>query len=206
MLSRHIATRIDYILITRAMELSSQAWRNCPSIFVLLSMAWLIQSSSHSQARLVITRVCLVGCSTFWHMSQFSVCTGYKKMHGHKMETVFFPNGISTCFGLVSAWQNDRGTLAISGLDCFLGLIQAHLPPHMQSMVFGDSAYCGNALQMVISYFRAIPPDVQLFSRLGAMLHSEQHACLLRKIVAFRAVCSCVQRLCDNRRRSSYGS
>ena len=30
-------------------------------------------------------------------LAQESVYTGYKKMHGHKMDTVFFPNKISTC-------------------------------------------------------------------------------------------------------------
>jgi hypothetical protein len=62
---------------------------------------------------------------------QKSVHTGYKKMHGHKMETVFFPNGVTACFGPVSAWQNDWGMLIMSGIDCFLVLIQAHLRPHM---------------------------------------------------------------------------
>ncbi len=98
--------------------------------------------------------------------AQESVYTGYKKMHGHKMETVFFPNRISTCFGPVSARQNDRGTLNISGLDCFLLLIQAHLPPHMQCIVFGDSVYRDIALQMITSYYQALPPDVLTPSKL----------------------------------------
>jgi hypothetical protein len=41
-------------------------------------------------------------------LAQELVYSGNKKLHGNKMETVFFPNGISTCFGPVSAWQNDR--------------------------------------------------------------------------------------------------
>jgi hypothetical protein len=96
-------------------------------------------------------------------LAQESVYTGYKKLHGHKMETVFFPNGMSNCFGTVSARQNDRGTLAMSGLDRFLVLIQAHLPPHLQCMVFGNSIFCGN------------------------MLRSKRQECRLRKITAFRA-------------------
>ncbi len=75
------------------------------------------------------------------------------------METVFFPNGISICFGPVSAQQNDRGTLNMSGLDCFLALIQAHLPPDLQCMIFGDSVFRGN-LQMITSYYQAFLPDV----------------------------------------------
>lgn len=35
--------------------------------------------------------------------AQRAVYTGYKKLHGIKMETVFLPNGISTIFGPVSA-------------------------------------------------------------------------------------------------------
>jgi hypothetical protein len=31
--------------------------------------------------------------------AQRAVYTGYKKLHGIKMETVFLPNGISTIFG-----------------------------------------------------------------------------------------------------------
>jgi hypothetical protein len=42
-------------------------------------------------------------CRPQYILAQESVYSGYKKMHGHKMETVFFPNGISTCFGPVSA-------------------------------------------------------------------------------------------------------
>ncbi len=99
-------------------------------------------------------------------VAQESVYSGYKKMHGHKMETVFFPNRIITCFGPVSARQNDRGTLNISGLDCFLVLIQAHLPPQMQCMVFGDSVYRGITLQMITSYHRALLPDVLTPSKL----------------------------------------
>jgi len=54
--------------------------------------------------------------------SQESVYSGWKSLHGFKVETVLLPNGISTN---VSARQNDRGTLNLSGLDHFLTLIQA---------------------------------------------------------------------------------
>jgi hypothetical protein len=135
-------------------------------------------------------------------LAQESVYSGYKKMHGHKMETVFFPNGISTCFGPVSARQNDRGTLNMSGLDRFLVLIQAHLPPHMKCMVFGDSVYHGN-LEMITSYYRAIPPDVLTPSELrcNAALRAAR-----MPIERNYGLQSCVQRICDTRRGSSYGS
>jgi len=135
-------------------------------------------------------------------LAQESVYTGYKKLHGHKMETVFFPNGMSTCFGPVSAQQNDRGTLTMSGLDRFLVLIQAHLPPHLQCMVFGDSIFRGN-LQMITSYYRALPPDVLVPSEIkcNAALRAAQ-----MPIEKNYGLQSCAQRLCDTRRGTSYGS
>ncbi len=47
--------------------------------------------------------------------AQESVYSRWKKLHGIKLETVLLPNGIITLFGLVSARQNDRGTLNLSG-------------------------------------------------------------------------------------------
>ena len=135
-------------------------------------------------------------------LAQESVYTGYKKMHGHKMETVFFPNGMSTCFGPVSARQNDRGTLTMSGLDRFLVLIQAHLPPHLQCMLFGDSIFRGN-LQMITSYYRALPPDVLTPSKLKCNAALRAARMPIEKNYGLQ---SCVQRLCDTRRGSSYGS
>ena len=71
--------------------------------------------------------------------AQESVYSGWKSLHGIKVETVLLPNGISTVFGPVSARQNDRGTLNLSGLDRFLTLIQASLLPELRCMLFGDS-------------------------------------------------------------------
>ena len=80
-------------------------------------------------------------CQPQYIYAQELVYLGYKKVHGHKMESFIFPNGMSTCFGPVFAQQNDRGTLNMSGLDRFLVLIQAHLPPHLRCMLFGDSIF-----------------------------------------------------------------
>jgi hypothetical protein len=55
--------------------------------------------------------------------AQETVYSGWKKLHGIKVETVFLPNGIGTVFGPVSARQNDPGTLALSGFDRFITLI-----------------------------------------------------------------------------------
>ena len=81
------------------------------SAFAYLLTTQLIQSLSHSPARLVIMRVHLVN-HRISILAQELVYSGYKKLHGHKMETVFF--------GPVSAWQNDRGMFNMSGLDRFL--------------------------------------------------------------------------------------
>jgi hypothetical protein len=63
--------------------------------------------------------------------------------------------------------MNDRGVLNLSGLDNFLFLIQAHLPPHEQCMLFGDKIYRGNALQRITTYYDAIPPNVlSLYERM----------------------------------------
>jgi hypothetical protein len=118
------------------------------------------------------------------------------------MEMVFFPNGISTCFGLVCARQNDRGTLNMSGLDPFLALIQAHLPPHLQCMIFGDSIFHG-ILQMITSHYRALPPDVLTPSELKCNAALRAARMPIEKNYGLQ---SCVQRLCDTRRGSSYGS
>jgi hypothetical protein len=50
--------------------------------------------------------------------------TGYIKGHGIKVKTLFLPNGISTLFGPVSAWQADASVAAMSNLNVFLVLIQ----------------------------------------------------------------------------------
>ncbi len=73
--------------------------------------------------------------------AQESVYSGWKKVHGIKVETVFLPKGISTLFGPVTARQNDQGTLNLSGLDWFLTLIQAALPAHRKCMLFEESIF-----------------------------------------------------------------
>jgi len=109
--------------------------------------------------------------------------SGYKKKHCELMQTMMFPNRISTTFGPVSGRMNDRGVLNLSGLDTFLFFIQAHLPPHDRCMVFGGSIYRGH-LQMITSYYHAIPPnDLTFLERVFVMQHSEQLGCLSRRIM-----------------------
>ena len=108
---------------------------------------------------------------------------------------LFFFNGMSTCFGPVSARQNDWGTLNMSGLDHFLVLIQAHLPPHLCCMLFGDSIFCGN-LQMITSYFHAILPDVLTLSELKCNASLRAARMPVEKNYGLQ---SCIMRICDTR-------
>ncbi|KAL7526186.1 hypothetical protein ACHAXR_002464 [Thalassiosira sp. AJA248-18] len=133
--------------------------------------------------------------------AQESVYSGYKHLHGIKVETVYLANGISTIFGPVSCSQNDRGTLNLSNLDNFLALIQAHLPPHERCMLFGDSIFRG-LLQFITTYYRAIHPNVLTVPELTCN-------------AAFRAArmpiernygqTSCVLRICDTKRGYQLG-
>ena len=122
---------------------------------------------------------------------------GWKSLHGIKVETVLLPNGIRTVFGLVSARQNNRGTLNLSGgLNHFLMLIQASLLPELRCMMFGDSIFRG-LLQYITTYYRAIAPN---------LLTAEE----VKINAAFRAarmpieknygLTSCLFRICDTNR------
>ena len=67
-------------------------------------------------------------CRARYADAQESIYWGWKKLHGVKVDTLFFPNGMSTVFGPVSCRANDRGTLNLSRVGEFLGIIQAQLP------------------------------------------------------------------------------
>ncbi len=78
--------------------------------------------------------------------AQQAFYTGYVKGHSIKVETVFLPNGISTLFGPVSAWQADAGIAAMSNLNAFLVLIQrgrffSQVGAEVLFTVFGDLAF-----------------------------------------------------------------
>lgn len=93
---------------------------------------------------------------------QRSVYTGYKKLHGIKVETVLLPNGISTIFGPVSARIHDvGGVMLMSGLDDFLWDIQQNMPWAPYSC-FGDSTYNAQHLRCTRSYYRSLIPGVPL--------------------------------------------
>jgi hypothetical protein len=128
--------------------------------------------------------------------AQETVYSGWKKLHVIKVETVFLPNGIRMVFGPASARQNNRGTLALSGLDRFITLIQASLPLHERAMLFGDSIFCG-LLQSITTYYRMIAPNILTVPELkcNAALRSTR-----QPIEKNYGLTSCVQRICNTRR------
>ena len=89
--------------------------------------------------------------------------TGYKKLHGIKVEEIHLPNGMSFLFGPVSARHNDVGVLHMSNIDNYLAAIQdgmftvetANGPRSVQYSVLGDSAN-NIGLHCVQSYFRPL--------------------------------------------------
>mmetsp|Transcript_21584 Transcript_21584/g.33391 ORF Transcript_21584/g.33391 Transcript_21584/m.33391 type:complete len:504 (+) Transcript_21584:121-1632(+) len=83
--------------------------------------------------------------------AQRAFYTGFKKLHGIKVETVFLPNGISTIFGPVSARRSDIPVLQMSNLNEFLVRIQIHNQHEYSAL--GDSAYHVN-LRCICSYFK----------------------------------------------------
>ena len=108
---------------------------------------------------------------------------------------------MSTVCGPVSARQNDRGTLNLSGLDCFLTLIQASLLTELRCMLYGDSIF-RDLLQYITTYYHAIPPH---------LLTAEE----VKINAAFRAarmpieknygLTSCLFRICDTNRGYQLG-
>ena len=84
--------------------------------------------------------------------AQRAFYTGFKKLHGIKVETVFLPNGISTIFGPVSARRSDIPVLQMSNLNEFLVRIQIHNQHEYSAL--GDSAYHVNLRCCICSYFK----------------------------------------------------
>jgi hypothetical protein len=125
-----------------------------------------------------------------------SLYSGWKKLHGSKVETVLLPNGMSTVFGPVSARQNNRGRLNLSGLDRFLELIQASFPPHCRCMLFGDSIFCG-LLQYITTYYRALLPNV--LTAKEVTINAAFRAAWM-PIEKKYGLTNCVFRICDTER------
>lgn len=95
------------------------------------------------------------GCGRKQHYdeTQRAFYTGYKKIHGIKVETVFLPNGMSTLFGPVSARLADvENVLQMSKLNEFLVAIQ--LGRQYEYQALGDGVY-GGFLRCIRSYFKS---------------------------------------------------
>jgi hypothetical protein len=86
MLSRHIARRVDFILIIRAMQLSSPGLNELP-----FSICGFIDDTIDP---ILVPFSGPAGdyegapCRPQYILAQELVYSGYKKLHGHKMETV----------------------------------------------------------------------------------------------------------------------
>ena len=98
--------------------------------------------------------------------TQRAVYTGYKKIHGLKVETVFLPNGLIFLFGPVSARRNDMGVLRMSDLSGFLVKVQHELfllagVRFYTYSVLGDSAFTVG-YGCIQSYFKALGAHGQL--------------------------------------------
>ena len=89
--------------------------------------------------------------------AQQAFYSGYIKVHGIKVETIFLPNGLSTLFGPMSARQADAGVLVMSNLNKFLVELQCRrFCTQAGSEVYfcgvGDSAF-NLGLQAIQSYY-----------------------------------------------------
>ena len=94
-----------------------------------------------------------------FHLMQRAFYTGFTKLHGVKVETVYLPNGISTVFGPVSCRRRDiavnggASVADLSGISQFLRLVQQNKYNPSYS-VFGDCIY-GCGLDCIVSYYRS---------------------------------------------------
>ena len=98
--------------------------------------------------------------------TQRAVYTGYKKIHGLKVETVFLPNGLTFLFGPVSCRRGDRGVLRMSDLNSFLTHVQHELfllagVTFYTYSVLGDSAF-NVGYGCIQTYFRPMGAHGQL--------------------------------------------
>jgi hypothetical protein len=110
--------------------------------------------------------------------AQQAFYTGYKKIHGIKVETIHLPNGMSFLFGPVSARHNDAGLLQMSNVDNYLAAIQdgkftvatADGPQSVTYSVLGDSAF-NFGLQCVQSYFTPLGGAELTEAEIGCNFH-----------------------------------
>jgi hypothetical protein len=135
-------------------------------------------------------------CQVQYINAHESAYSGWKSLHGIKVETGLLPNGMSTVSGPVSARQNDRGTHNLSSLNHFLVLIQASLLPHCSCMLFGDSIFCG-LLQYITTYYRLPLPNV--LTAKEEMINATFRAAQM-PIEKNYSLANCIFRICDTER------
>ena len=105
------------------------------------------------------------GRKPWYHIMQRAIYTGWKSIHGMKIETVRLPNGISTVFGPVSCRRSDIGRTGrtvndMSGLNQFLSCIQRGRYPRKYA-VLGDGVY-GMINECIRSYYKAYFTPAQM--------------------------------------------
>lgn len=98
------------------------------------------------------------GRKPWYEIMQRAIYTGWKCIHGMKIETVRLPNGISTVFGPVSCRRCDiaytgRSVHDMSGLNDFLTCIQRGRYQRKYA-VLGDGIY-GMDFECIRSYYKA---------------------------------------------------
>jgi hypothetical protein len=91
----------------------------------------------------------------------------------------------------------------MSGFDDFMVLTQACLPQHKRCMAFGNSIYCGVALQIVTTHYHTIAPNVLTFDE--RVCNASLRAAIM-PIEKNYGLQTCVQGLCDTRRGSRLGA
>jgi hypothetical protein len=125
--------------------------------------------------------------------AQQSVFTGYKKLHGIKVETIYLPNGISTLFGPLSSRRNDAGVADMINLNEFLIHLQSVLDELFAA--FGDPAFC-LGLDCIMSYINQVGPVPLTLceKRVNSAMKSARIV-----IEKNYGQTSCVFRICDTR-------
>ena len=119
------------------------------------------------------------GRKPWYHIMQRAIYTGWKSIHGMKIETVRLPNGMSTVFGPVSCRRADIGRTGrtvhdMSGLNQFLSCIQRGRYPRKYAAL-GDGIY-GMDFECIRSYYKAHFPQAQMTEYMR-VCDSEMKAC-----------------------------
>ena len=113
---------------------------------------------------------------------QRALYTGYKYLHGIKVQTVLLPTGISLIFGTMSSRRSDSGIQRMSGLNAFLEWIQRVIwvvvgGAYYMYRLFGDSAFSIN-LHCIQSHYKTFGIGGQLTDKEKRCNHAMKAACI----------------------------